>query len=71
MTGRNKNQFNGVKVFSATMARTRDALSEQATEWARAHPDMEVVDTIVTQSSDSAYHCLTVCVFYWEPPGGP
>lgn len=59
-------QFNGVKVFSATMAPERDALGEKITNWLRDHPNCEVVDTIVTQSSDEAFHCLAITIFYWE-----
>ena len=61
-------QFNGVKVFSATMAPERDQLGEKVTAWLREHPHLNVVDTIVTQSSDAAFHCLAITVFYWEEP---
>lgn len=54
----------GVKVFSATKARERDDLGARITEWIRSHPDYEVVDKVVTQSSDSQFHCLTITVFY-------
>jgi hypothetical protein len=54
----------GVKVFSATKARERDDLGERITEWIRSHPDYEVVDKVVTQSSDSQFHCLAITVFY-------
>jgi hypothetical protein len=57
----------GVKVFSATKARERDDLGERITEWIRSHPDYEVVDKVVTQSSDSQFHCLTITVFYKHP----
>ena len=60
--------FNGVKVFSATMAPERDALGDRITEWLRTHPNAQVVDTIVTQSSDAAFHCLAFTLFYWEEP---
>lgn len=61
-----KNRFNGVKIFSATMAQERDRLGERITEWLREHPDHEVVDTVVTQSSDEAFHCLVITIFYNE-----
>ena len=32
--------------------------------WAEEHPEYEVVDKIVTQSSDHEFHCLTVTLFY-------
>lgn len=62
--------FNGVKVFSATMAPDRDHLGEKITAWLRDHQNCEIVDTIVTQSSDEAFHCLAITIFYWEtlPP---
>lgn len=60
------NHFNGVKVFSATMAQERDHLGEKVTDWLRANPGCQVVDTLVTQSSDEAFHCLAITVFYWE-----
>ncbi|HJZ88985.1 MAG TPA: hypothetical protein VKN99_27630 [Polyangia bacterium] len=58
--------FNGVKVFSATMAQERDQLGERITAWLRDHPSVKVVDTIVTQSSDESFHCLAITLFYWE-----
>jgi hypothetical protein len=59
-------RFNGVKVFSATMAQERANLGDRITEWLRARPNVEVGDTIVTQSSDAAFHCLAFTLFYWE-----
>ncbi len=58
--------FNGVKVFSATMAPERDHLGDKITVWLREHPGVKVVDTVVTQSSDEAFHCLAITLFYWE-----
>lgn len=60
------NKFNGVKVFSATMAQERDQLGEKVSAWLAGNPSCKVVDTIVTQSSDEAFHCLAITVFYWE-----
>jgi len=54
----------GVKVFSATKAKEREGLSEMITSWIRSNPNKEIVDTIVTQSSDSEFHCLTITLFY-------
>lgn len=54
----------GVKVFSATKAKEREGLGEQVTKWIRNNPEAEIVDKIVTQSSDSEFHCLTITVFY-------
>jgi hypothetical protein len=54
----------GVKVFSATKARERETLGEQVTSWIRKNQGKEIVDKIVTQSSDSEFHCLTITLFY-------
>ena len=29
-------------------------------------PELRVVDTIVTQSSDEAFHCLAITLFYQD-----
>ena len=61
------NDFNGVKTFSATMAKARDALGDQVMAWLSSSPKREVVDTVVTQSSDEAFHCIAITIFYREP----
>ncbi|MBW2730739.1 MAG: hypothetical protein JRH20_00010 [Deltaproteobacteria bacterium] len=65
ITGSN-GQYNGVRVFSATMAKERDALGDRISDWLRKHAEADVLDTIVTQSSDDAFHCLTITLFYKE-----
>ncbi len=60
--------FTGVKVFSTTLARDRDALSDRITAWLRQNPQVEVVDTVVTQSSDKEFHCLSLTLFFRERP---
>jgi hypothetical protein len=60
--------FTGVKVFSATKAKEREELGETVTRWLRANPDLEVVDRVVTQSSDNEFHCLTFVFFYRHRP---
>jgi len=59
--------YNAVKVFSATLAKKREALGDQVTEWMRQNPDATIVDKIVTQSSDAEFHCLTITLFYRQP----
>jgi hypothetical protein len=59
--------FNSVKVFSATTATDREHLGERVSEWLLEHKGCTVVDQVVTQSSDDAYHCVTVTLFYNEP----
>ncbi len=56
--------FSGVKVFSATKAREREEISERINDWLAANKNFEVVDKVVTQSSDREFHCLTITVFY-------
>jgi hypothetical protein len=62
-------RFNGVKVFSATMVSDREKLGEKVTEWLKSNPAIEVRDMIVTQSSDEAFHCLAITVFFWNSAG--
>jgi hypothetical protein len=59
-----RNHFNGVKVFSATMAQDRDQLGERVTRWLSENVDVDVVDILVNQSSDKAFHCLTITLFF-------
>jgi hypothetical protein len=41
----------GAKVFTVT-------------RWIRDNPRARILDKIVTQSSDSEFHCLTITIFY-------
>ena len=59
---------NGVKVFSATMVTEREQLGEKITEWIQGNPGCEVREAFVTQSSDDAFHCIAITLFYWEEP---
>ncbi len=63
--------FTGVKVFSTTLARDREQMGENITKWIRDNPGCEIVDKVVTQSSDKEFHCLSVVLFYRERDGGP
>ena len=58
--------YSGVKVFTATKAKEREELGSVITYWLEEHPNYEVVDKKVTQSSDDEYHCLTISIFYKE-----
>ena len=59
-------QFNGVKIFSATMHMDRAQLGEKCTAWLHDHPECLVTEIQVTQSSDEAFHCITLTVYYFE-----
>jgi hypothetical protein len=63
--------FTGVKVFSTTLARDRETMGETITKWLRDNPGAEVVDRVVTQSSDKEFHCLTITLFYRHREAAP
>ena len=60
--------MSGVKVFTATKARDREALGDAVTQWLRDNPQNRILDKIVTQSSDREFHCLTITLFYNSAP---
>ena len=62
--------FTGVKIFSTTLARDRDALSERITRWITENPGLEIVDELVRQSSDKEFHCLSILLFYRDQSAG-
>ena len=66
LTLRQDVKFNGVKVFSATMVADRDQLGEKVSAWMQSNPHLKVTDIVVTQSSDEAFHCIAITVFYWQ-----
>lgn len=59
-------QFNGAKVFSATLARNREELGEKVTQWLQRNPRCKIVDMKVVQSSDREFHCISIVLFYNE-----
>jgi hypothetical protein len=59
-------QFTGMKVFSTTLARDREQMGDNITRWLQENQQLEIVDKIVTQSSDKEFHCLTITFFYRE-----
>ena len=54
----------GAKVFTATKAKDREELGEAITRWIANNPRAKILDKIVTQSSDSEFHCLSITIFY-------
>lgn len=58
--------YTGAKVFSATKAKEREELGSSLTRWLKENPQIKVKDTVVKQSSDNEFHCLTIIVFYDE-----
>jgi hypothetical protein len=63
--------FTGVKVFSTTLARDRETMGDTITRWLQNNPGFEVVDRVVTQSSDKEFHCLTITLFYRHREAAP
>ncbi len=56
--------FDSVKVFAATKFTERSVLGETVTEWIARHPEHQVTEIVVRQSSDAEFHCLSLIVFY-------
>ena len=61
--------YTGAKVFSATKAVEREGLGAKLTRWLGENPSVDVIDTVVKQSSDQQFHCLTIIVFYRQSAG--
>ena len=55
-----------VKVFSATKMRERESLGELVTRWITANSRARIVKTVVLQSSDEEFHCLSIVLFCCE-----
>jgi hypothetical protein len=53
-------RFQVIKVFSATKANDRAALGERVTDWMAGHPELQISQTIVRQSSDRQFHCISI-----------
>lgn len=62
-------QATGAKVFTTTLARDREVLGETITRWITAHPELEIVEKQVRQSSDRQFHCLSITLFYRDRSG--
>lgn len=59
-------QINLVKVFSATKSRLRDGLGDHITRWLRANPNIQVIEGVVSLSSDRYFHCLSIVLLCHE-----
>jgi len=57
-----------LKVFSATMQRDRERLGDRVSDWLAENPQLEVLQTIVSLSSDSSYHCLSFVLICAQRP---
>jgi putative lipoic acid-binding regulatory protein len=54
----------GMTVFSATTGQRRERLGDDITTWLQAHPERVPMNTVVRQSSDSRFHCLSILIFW-------
>ena len=61
--------IDGLKVFSATVMADRALLGERVTDWIQTNPHRELTEILVRQSSDAAFHCITIIVFFRERRG--
>ena len=41
-------------------------LNVKVSAWMATNSHLKVTDIVVTQSSDEAFHCIAITVFYWE-----
>ena len=44
----------------------RAQLGDKVTAWIASSSQRKLTDIVVTQSSDAAFHCITISVFYLE-----
>ncbi len=54
----------GVQLFSTTTL-YKSFIDDDATTWIRRNPDKKIISAIITQSSDSRFHCYTL-TFIWR-----
>lgn len=58
--------YDRVKIFTATNARNREHLGENVTAFLRDNPNLTLVDKRVLQSSDRAFHCISIVLMLRE-----
>jgi hypothetical protein len=63
-----KSAISVIKVFSATMLRDREGLGDRVSGWLAENPQLEVRETVVSLSSDSKFHCLSLVLICAERP---
>jgi hypothetical protein len=61
--------FTHVRVFTSSTFSDREEMPKRITGWLALHPDVEVLEKVVRQSSTMEFHCLTVVLFYRLRPG--
>ena len=58
--------YSVVHVVSASRAEEREKLGERLTDWLAEHPQLEVVEFVVLQTSDASRHCHSIFAFLKE-----
>ncbi len=48
------------------MVSDRENLGGKITDWMHRNSHCEVRNIVVTQSSDEAFHCIAITLFYWD-----
>jgi hypothetical protein len=51
---------------SATKSRSREQLGERVSTWLEAHPGGRLLKIAVLQTSDRAFHCISIVLFCHE-----
>jgi len=54
------NQINLVKVFSVAEVSVHKELGERVTSWIAQNPEVKILRTFVSLTSDSRFHCLSM-----------
>jgi hypothetical protein len=59
------------KVFSATKARDRETLGDRISAWIEANPQLRVLTTVLSLTSDREFHCLSMVLICTESQPAP
>jgi hypothetical protein len=54
------------KVFTETERRYLSEVGDNLTAWLAEHPEYEILEVVVVQSSDRSRHCLSAVAFLRE-----
>ncbi len=57
-------EVRGIKVFSSSRPNRADLVGDRLTEWLSAQPSWAKYKFVVTQSSDSRFHCFSITVIW-------
>jgi len=63
-----KGAISAVKVFAATKQRDREELGDRVAAWVNANSQLEVLQVVVSLSSDRKFHCLSMVLLCADRP---